>query len=371
MESPALLWLNWRSVMMVMVVAPIILCSLVLLTRRTETNASRALGLGLILAVFSMGPQIIGFAGAYKLWPWLTFFPPFYADLLIGPLLIIHAHALIRGGGLGWRWWLFVPGAVQVLYYLCAFTLPGNGVFDHLAKWDYSGTYHSPYIVPFESLLGIGLLLFAMVYLWRERRAYLHFLENTSSAARDYDPVWLRNVGLALLLASAIYAGIELWDFIAELSYIAAFPFQVCLMAVLCWLGLDAAWRLTSPFPKLKPHAEDTVPAPDDLAARIMTRMRDSHWYLEPRLSIRDVAGRMGTNESYVSRALNRATGQSFNRLVNGLRVDHAKTQLSKTSASVLTIAMESGFNSKATFNRVFRERTDQTPTQFRASQKP
>jgi len=371
METPVLTLLNWRTVMMVMVAAPTILCGLTLLFRRTEVRASRALGLGLIIAAFSMGPQIIGFAGAYNLWPWLTFFPLFYTDLLIGPLLIVHAHALIRGEALGWRGWLFVPGGVQGLYYIAAFLLPGDGIFDHLAKWDYSRTYHSPYIIPLESLIGITLLLFAIVYLWHERRAYLRFLEETTSAARDYDPIWLRNVGLALLVAGALYVGIELWDVIAQPSYSAVFPFQVCLLAVLCWLGLDAAWRLTMPFPKLRPSTEETAPAPDDLADRIMHQLNDGRWYLEPRLSIRDVAVRMGTNESYVSRALNRQTGQSFNRIINGLRVDYAKRQLLNASDSVLTVAMDSGFNSKATFNRVFRELSGQTPTQFRTSQKP
>lgn len=371
METSAQLMINWRSVMMVMVVAPIILCGVVLLTRRTEAVASRAFGLVLILAALSMGPQIFGFANGYKIWPWMTFFPLFSTDLWLGPLLIIHAHALLRGTAFGWRLWLLIPGGLQTLYYLGAFVLPGDGLLDHLAKWAFNGAVHSPYIIPIESVLGVGLLLFAIVYIWRERRAYLRFLENSTSAARDYDPVWLRNIGVALIAGGALYAGLELAEFMINPSYSAVFPFQVCLMAVMCWLGLDAAWRLTSAFPKMRPSAEETAPAPDDLADRIMTRLKAEHWYLEPRLSIRDVAGRMGTNESYVSRALNRATGQSFNRLVNGLRVDHAKGQLTQNAASVLTIAMDSGFNSKATFNRVFRELSGQTPTQFRTSQKP
>lgn len=371
METPVQLMINWRSVMMVMVIVPIILCGAALLTRRTEVVASRALGLTLIFAALSMGPQIFGFANGYALWPWMTFFPLFSFDLWFGPLLIIHAHALTRGTALGWRLWLLIPGILQLLYYFGAFLLPGDGLFDHLAKWAFNGAVHSPYIVPIESLIGVSLLLFAIVYVWRERRAYLHFLENTTSAAQDYDPVWLRNIGVALIAGAALYAGLELAEFIIDPSYSALFPFQVCLMAVLCWLSLDAAWRLTSPFPKMRAPVEATAPAPDDLADRIITQLSAERWYLEPRLSIRDVASRMGTNESYVSRALNRQTGQSFNRIVNGLRVEQAKTHLKETRDSVLFVAMESGFNSKATFNRVFRELAGATPTQFRASQKP
>lgn len=371
METSALVMLNWRSVMMMMVVTPIILCGLVLVARRTETVASRALGMALILAALSMGPQIIGFANAYDIWPWITFFPFFSFDLWFGPLLIIHAHALTRGTALGWRLWLLIPGCLQLLYYCGAFFLPGKGMFDYAAKWDFNGAVHAPYIIPLESLIGVGLILFAIVYLWRERRAYLNFLEHNSSAARDYDPVWLRNIGAALIAAAILYAGLEIAEFFIDPPYSALFPFQVCLMAVMCWLGLDAAWRLTSAFPKLRPPVDISAPTPDDLADRIIARLRAEQWYLEPRLSIRDIAERMGSNESYVSRALNRQTGQSFNRIINGLRVDHAKAQLKDTPDSVLAIAMDSGFNSKATFNRVFRELSGQTPTQFRTSQKP
>lgn len=371
MDDSAQLVMNWRSVMMAMVITPILICGVVLFFRRVEARASRPLGAVLILAALSMGPQIIGYADAYAIWPWMTFFPLFSTDLWFGPLLIIHAHALTRGTSLGWRRYLLLPGAVQCLYYLGAFFLPGDSMFDHLGKWAFNNMVHGPYVEPVETLVGVALMLFAIIYLWRERATYLAFLENESSAARDYDPVWLRNIVVALVAATCLYAGLEIAQLSIDLTYNAAFPFQVLLMAILCWLGLDAAWRLTSPFPKLRPSLATTAPVPDNLSERILSRMSAERWFLEPRLSIRDVANRMGSNESYVSRALNRASGQSFNQLVNGLRVKHAKIQLSDTSDPVLSIAMDSGFNSKATFNRVFRDFTGQTPSRFRASQNP
>jgi len=202
------------------------------------------------------------------------------------------------------------------------------------------------------------------------RKTYLEFLDTTQSAVRAYDPIWLRNLIIALIVAAIIYAGLE----ITPLTYVGDFPFQLLLMGVIAWLGLDAAWRLTAEFPKhsaTEPPASE-APDPDpSLAERILTQMTTQKWYLEPRLSIRDVAIRLGTNETYVSRAMNGRLGQSFNRIVNGLRVDHAKRQMVETSQSILSIALDSGFNSKATFNRVFREITGQTPSQFRTSQNP
>lgn len=360
---------------MAMVVLPLLLCGIILILRRIETAATKPLGLFLILGGLSMGPQIIGFADAYQVWPWLTFFPLFFVELWFGPLLILHAHALMKSGPLGWKRWLVLPGVMQTLYYTGAFLLPGDGLYDTPAKWAFNDAVHEPYVVPIESLTGIVLLCLAIVILWRDRKTYLAYLEQTQSAARDYDPVWLRNLIVALCFGALTYAAIEILDLTIGLSYPAAFPALVLLASILTWIGLDAAWRLTVPFPKMDASDPETAPqpaqgvrpsTPDDLAVRIHRAVVEDQWFLEPLLSVRDVAQRLGTNESYVSRAVNTALGGSFNRFVNSARVDHAKTLLEAGNLSVLSIAMESGFNSKATFNRVFKDIEDMTPTQFR-----
>lgn len=359
--------------MMVMVVLPLLLCGLILLLRRVEARAARPLGLFLILGGLSMGPQIIGFAGAYQIWPWLTFCPLFFVDLWLGPLLVIHAHNLMRGGPLGWRRWLLLPGLLQTAYYTGAFLLPGDGLFDTPAKWAFNDAFHLPYIIPMESLLGIGLFGFSIVLIWRGRGRYLTFLDQTQSAARDFDPVWLRNLIVAMSIGLTIYAGLEILSLAVALSYPATFPALLLLTSVLTWVGLDAAWRLTAPFPKMDIAApaprmtvSDNHALPDDLSARVRSAIIDQRWYLEPRLTISDVARRLGTNESYVSRAMNQSLGNSFNRFVNRARIDHAKALLETGEGSILSMAMDSGFNSKATFNRVFKTFTHETPTQFR-----
>lgn len=364
--------MNWRSAVMVAVLLPMILCGFAMILRRVERRASVYLGIALILTAMTMGPQVIGFADGYDLWPWLTFFPFFYVDLWIGPLLYLHAFTLVKTQPLGWRKWLFLPGVLQFLYYSGAFILPG--VFDHEAKWAFSKSVHNPYIIPIESILGASLLLGALIAIWRLRRVYLGYLERTESAVRDYDPIWLRNLGVALTFGVLVFVALESADLLVGLSYITAFPFQLLLMAIVTWLALDASWRLTSAFPKMRTDPvklEMEMSEADSLAKTIETRMLDSEWFLEPRLSVGDVAKRLGTNESYVSRAVNSGLGKSFNRYVNEMRVAYAKEQMREEGTQILTIALNSGFNSKATFNRVFREFEGVTPSQFRKSQNP
>lgn len=365
--------MNWRSAMMAMAVAVVLICGLILLLRRIERPAAMCLGVTLILIGFGMGPQIIGFAGGYQLWPWLTFFPLFDTELWLGPLLYLHADRLMKGGPMGWRWGLLVPGILQTLYYLGAFILPG--LFNHEAKWAFTRNVHSPYVMPLESMIAICLLIWVIFAMWRMRRDYLIYLDRTQSAARDYDPVWLRNLIVAIAVAFLLFAVVEIQFLMAEENYVSAFPIQLLLMGVVAWLGLDAAWRLTAAFPKMARlnGVEDTEPQDDQksLAETLEKTILSEKWFLESRLSIRDVAARLGSNESYVSRAMNTGLGQSFNRYINGLRVDHAKRLMEASDTPILSIAMDSGFNSKATFNRVFRDLVGQTPSEFRKSQNP
>ncbi len=356
--------MNWRSAMMAMAVAVVLVCGIILLLRRTERASSFYLGIVLILAGCSMGPQIIGFANGYDIWPWLTFFPLFDTELWVGPLLYLHADRLMRGGPLGWRKWLLLPGILQTLYYCGAFILPG--LFDHEAKWEFTRAVHSPYIMPIESALAVAMLLWAIFMIWRMRRSYLEYLDQTQSAARDYDPVWLHNLIVGLVIAVILFGVLEIMFLIAEQNYYQAFPVQLLLIGLMVWLGLDAAWRLTAPFPKMaqaiNPPTLDVQDTQIGLAEMIDKKLRDQEWFLESRLSIRDVASRLGSNESYVSRAVNSGLGQSFNRYVNGLRVEYAKRLMRQTEQPILSIALDSGFNSKATFNCVFREIAGLTP---------
>jgi AraC-like DNA-binding protein len=61
--------------------------------------------------------------------------------------------------------------------------------------------------------------------------------------------------------------------------------------------------------------------------------------------------------------------GQSFSSLVNGYRIEEVKSLLAdpkSNGGSVLQMAMEAGFNSKAAFNRAFKAHTGMTPSQYK-----
>ena len=84
-------------------------------------------------------------------------------------------------------------------------------------------------------------------------------------------------------------------------------------------------------------------------------------------LSLDDVAEFAGFSRYYFSRSFKKQTGYSFKDYLCQKRLQVAVDLLIRTDKSMKDVALESGFGSVATFNRVFREKKGCTPTQFRA----
>jgi AraC-like DNA-binding protein len=95
--------------------------------------------------------------------------------------------------------------------------------------------------------------------------------------------------------------------------------------------------------------------------------------YLQTDFTLKQLA--VGINKSIhdTSEIINSGFGINFNEFVNRYRVEEVKARLldpENDHLSILAIAMDSGFNSKASFNRIFKQMTGQSPSQFKADQR-
>jgi PAS domain S-box-containing protein len=90
--------------------------------------------------------------------------------------------------------------------------------------------------------------------------------------------------------------------------------------------------------------------------------------YLDPNLSLKNVADRLATNTKYLSQVVNNHSGKNFQYFINSYRVAEAKKQIMDSDNNNLTlygIALQCGFKNKSTFYKVFKEITGQTPREF------
>ena len=115
----------------------------------------------------------------------------------------------------------------------------------------------------------------------------------------------------------------------------------------------------------IRPRAEDTIRNMDsEVITAVMTYI-NNHYREE--LSLEDVAQFAGFSRYYFSRSFKRQTGYSFKDYLCQKRLQVAMDLLIRSDLSMRGVAVESGFGSVATFNRVFREKKGCTPTQYRA----
>jgi AraC-like DNA-binding protein len=99
---------------------------------------------------------------------------------------------------------------------------------------------------------------------------------------------------------------------------------------------------------------------------RMMTEMA---LFRNPDFSLKDFSKVSGVKERHISQILNEIKSRNFADYVNNYRVNAAKELLCRTDFSkrtMMDVWMEAGFNSKTTFNNVFKKFTGLTPSQYR-----
>ncbi len=90
--------------------------------------------------------------------------------------------------------------------------------------------------------------------------------------------------------------------------------------------------------------------------------------YLDPNLTLKNVADLLATNTKYLSQVVNNHAGKNFQFFINHYRIAESKKQILDKDNKNLTlygIALQCGFKNKSTFYKVFKEITGQTPREF------
>jgi AraC-like DNA-binding protein len=103
--------------------------------------------------------------------------------------------------------------------------------------------------------------------------------------------------------------------------------------------------------------------------ASLLELMQTEQLYLEGELKLLDVAEKLNVSTNNLSQIINEKLGKNFYDFVNEYRVETAKELLlnpKKQHLTLLAIAFDSGFNSKSSFNNVFKKQTSLTPSEFK-----
>ena len=115
--------------------------------------------------------------------------------------------------------------------------------------------------------------------------------------------------------------------------------------------------------------SENFAPFFEGLEEKLRTIMTDEKPFLDAKLTLNQLAKKIGSNEKYLSLFLNSKYEMNFASYINSYRIEEAKqllVQKETANYTIETIANMAGFHSKSTFNTAFKKATGSTPSEFK-----
>jgi AraC-like DNA-binding protein len=149
------------------------------------------------------------------------------------------------------------------------------------------------------------------------------------------------------------------------------YPVYIPLTFLIYWLGIKGLIVTYRNKLRNKISASSTLLQPANIqeaVTNLKKAMETDRVFLNPNLNLDILSQHSGIPSKTISSVLNQHLQKSFNEFVNGYRVEEVKRRLQETPQSNLTIlgtALESGFNSKASFQRIFKEMTGISPGEY------
>ena len=107
------------------------------------------------------------------------------------------------------------------------------------------------------------------------------------------------------------------------------------------------------------------------LKETLLQYMDEKKPYLDCNLTLAQLAEKLNVYKHYLTQILNDELNQNFFDFINSYRIEEVKNRLAEKNSgqyTLLGIAFDSGFNSKSSFNRIFKNHTGITPSQYKKS---
>ena len=360
--------------------------AVLLLVRYSKKRNSSDLFLFFILTVtcYQQTCYTIGFMGWYdtfrntKVNYWLI---PMSVAVL--PLIYLYVKSITMSSFQFRKidWLHFLPAFLMIGYRISIFvydnTLPG---FDENQNGYLKINVDEPYVLPvyavfgyFQNLLYLAFT-FQLFYIYRKK--IKEFFSNTYKIELNWILSFLVRYAL-LYLYDFVQTMIS--EFVVELNYMQQWWMTLYTGLIIIYVGVKGYFTDTTRLQKLNfsfapsinsiPTAtgnQKTVAIED--VQLLGTFMEVEKPYLNPELNLADLASLMNMTRGQLSETINSGFKMNFNDFVNKYRVEAFKEKIQKEDhkkLSLLGIAFECGFNSKATFNRVFKKLTHASPSEY------
>jgi AraC-like DNA-binding protein len=226
-------------------------------------------------------------------------------------------------------------------------------------------------------------IVIAFVYFVMSLRLVFRYQRHLSATSTSIDRSYLRWL---LLFSSFLIVPLVAILIVAFTQYqlvsITAFAFSFVSFIVMVYFVALLKPSLFHRFPnRIDEESAETVAQKkyegsnlrdsqkNAMVAKLLDYVATEKPYLEPELTLGQLAERIGIPAHYLSQVINEKMEQSFGDFINNYRVEKAKSMLTDDQYSHFTImatAYEAGFNSKTAFYEAFKRFTGTTPSKYR-----
>ncbi len=377
---------------------------------KNETRSDKWLALFLLLCILYITPWMVGFAGWYDNQPYrdILFYFPTQQLFFIGPVVFFYTQSLLNPAFQFTRkqTWHLLPGVLYFLFTLVVvitdkvilkrYYFLANGVDPDLDMW--------------YQVLGFFSMLFYFLMAFRYYTIYRKMIVQVVSYADLFLFKWMKNFLLAFLmmllmqlfffiieaLVPAVSTYVGNWWYFLSFSIIF---YYIAITGYASTIEQKVAFRvqdLLRATPTLQLNYQDSKTASpgetlvytdfveilptndqqefengfpvESWKEKLIHLFEVEKMHENPELTVTDIAKQLQLPPSMISKIINKGFQVNFNDYVNNYRVAAVMEKLRNGEQKIQTllgIAYDCGFNSKATFNRSFKKITRQSPKEW------
>lgn len=374
--------------------------AILLFSKKSQSLPDKVLGVWLTCIGIYLLNYYLHYLGYWEKYPHLVGAThPF--PLLFAPFVYLYVSVCAREDQrFHWRDTLhFLPfalGYIAMFPFLFGYSAEEKAIIDSA---DYHSGYEWFFTLSFIAFVVVSGIYFVLTY--RKINHYERVIGENFGYNEGISLQWLRLLLIGFGVIFGVMMGVYVVQYLLEIEI--GFDIEILFFALFILLifligfwgiryqgifGASGAGRVTNLSDKSDGSDksggvntfEEETKAPEyrksglkaeeapELHQQLLRLMQTEKPYLEPKLSLAQLAEILGVLPNHLSQIINQYEAKNFYDFVNSYRVeefiDLAKKDTDK-SFNLLGLAFEAGFNSKSSFNQVFKKFKGQTPSEF------
>lgn len=346
---------------------------LLIFTRRINRKANRFLGLlTLVIVLWNLWILSIDFQIT-------RYLPNFYLiplnySLALGPLLYFYVKTLTNFDyHITKKEYLhFLPLVLELIIHLiiCRDAISNNRTTietDTYLQW-----------MPILQFLAILSIITYCIYALKDIKKYHIWLHKNYSNNAAYSLKWLYRLLVIFAILWFLWVPYTIVDYTVfnfQLGISDYYPLYTLLSIITIWISAEAFLRPEVILLEANRHSKKKKEKPsEDISQKatwLTQQMIANRFYLNSELTLKSLAENLDIHPNILSKIINDGLNKNFSDFINEYRVNAIVEKLHSGNydhITLLGLSFECGFNSKTTFNRVFKNLKGVTPLQYKKS---